>query len=598
MVIEGAATLLERDDELNAFGKALTEGRLGGGQVVVVEASAGLGKTSLLKAASQIASEAGFTCLRARATELERDFAYGCVRQLLETAVATLAVPERDRLFTGAAGLSEPLFSPTGIELSSRSADRSLSMLHGLYWLLNNLADVGPVALFVDDLHWSDAESLRFLNYLTPRLDGLCVVVLASTRRGEKPIDLARLMAGPETTVLRPSPLSIEATAALCERRLGAKVEPDFAAACREATGGNPFFLEALLGEAAQRRLAASSDEALRVRRIAPAEVTEAVLLRLSAAPPAAGALVRAVAVLGDGASLAEAAAMAELADEDAAGAADRLVALDILRPADRLEFAHPIVARPCAWTSVPRARQRPRPWRPDPRGMRRDGGTDRRPARRGRADRRRRSGRAPAPGGERPAARGAPAAAVAWLTRALAEPPAPESSADVLLELGSAELRLGAPGGVPHLREAVELSRGPEQMATAVRRLAIASTIAGHAERAVTALETRSTSSNRTIGSWRYCSKERSGRTPCRPDSKPGPGRRDGWSAAPRVSAGRRPAHASFSPASPAHARGPAKRRAKRLPTWRVRLPTGGSREISRPAWSVSDSPSTFRSD
>ena len=491
MVIEGAATLLERDVELDAFGNALTEARLGGGQVVVVEASAGLGKTSLLKAASQIASEAGFTCLRARATELERDFAYGCVRQLLEPAVAPLAGSERDRLFADAAGLSKALFSPTGIELSSSFADRSLSMLHGLYWLLNNLADVGPVALSVDDLHWSDAESLRFLNYLTPRLDGLCVVVLASTRRGEKPIDLARLMAGPETTVLRPSPLSIEATAALCERRLGAKVEPDFAVACREATGGNPFFLEALLGEAAQRRLTASSDEAVRVRRIAPAEVTEAVLLRLSAAPPAAGALVRAVAVLGDGARLAEAAAMAELTEEDAAGAADRLVALDILRPADRLEFAHPIVREAVCVDIGPRelANAHAR----GARVLEACGATEERIAAQlveaeptgdaGRVALLRRVA-------SDALARGAPAAAVASLTRALAEPPPSESSADVLLELGSAELRLGAPGGVPHLREAVELSRGPEQMATAVRRLAIASTLAGHAERAVTALE------------------------------------------------------------------------------------------------------------
>lgn len=491
MVIEGAATLLERDDELAAFGSALTEARLGGGQLVVVEASAGLGKTSLLKAASQIASEAGFSCLRARATELERDFAYGCVRQLLEPAVARLAVSEPGRLFAGAAGLSKALFSPTGIELSSSFTDRSLSMLHGLYWLLNNLADIGPVALSVDDLHWSDAESLRFLNYLTPRLDGLCVIVLASTRRGEKPIDLARLMASPETMVLRPSPLSIDATTALCERRLGAKIEPDFAVACREATGGNPFFLEALLGEAAQRRLTASSDEAVRVRRIAPAEVTEAVLLRLSGAPASAGALVRAVAVLGDGASLAEAAAMAELADEDAAGAANRLVALDILRPADRLEFAHPIVREAVCVDIGPRelANAHAR----GARVLEACGAAEERIAAQlveaeptGDAGRvavlRRVASDA--------LARGAPAAAVASLARALAEPPAPESRADVLLELGSAELRLGAPGGVPHLREAVGLSRGPKQMATAVRQLAIASTIAGHAERAVTALE------------------------------------------------------------------------------------------------------------
>ena len=41
-------------------------------------------------------------------------------------------------------------------------------MLHGLYWLLNNVADERPLALAVDDVHWSDPESLRFFNYLAP----------------------------------------------------------------------------------------------------------------------------------------------------------------------------------------------------------------------------------------------------------------------------------------------------------------------------------------------------------------------------------------------------------------------------------------------
>jgi hypothetical protein len=64
---------------------------------------------------------------------------------------------------------------------------------HGLYWLLSNLSDNAPVALSVDDLHWSDTESLQFLNYLAPRLDGLPLAVLVSTRSGESvTMDLAR----------------------------------------------------------------------------------------------------------------------------------------------------------------------------------------------------------------------------------------------------------------------------------------------------------------------------------------------------------------------------------------------------------------------
>ncbi len=80
------------------------------------------------------------------------------------------------------------------------------------------------------------------------------------------------------------------------------------------------------------------------MRRIGPTSVARAVLLRLAAVPAAATALVRAAAVLGDGASVAEAARLSELSEKEAANAADRLIALAILKAAEGVEFAHPIV--------------------------------------------------------------------------------------------------------------------------------------------------------------------------------------------------------------------------------------------------------------
>jgi DNA-binding CsgD family transcriptional regulator len=491
VAIETSRTLLERQRELAELSEALTQAQQGRGAVVLVEAPAGLGKTSLLRTTLDAAAAAGFTCLRARATDLEHDFAYGCVRQLLEPMVAKATGARREQLFAGAAAHASVLFAPSGTAEALPSDASAFSMLHGLYWLLNNLAEEGPVVLCVDDLHWSDPESLRFLGYLAPRLDGLSLAVLAGTRPGEgDTAALARLAAAPEATVTRPQPLSAKAIATLCERRLDAPVAPEFAVACREATGGNPFFLDALLREAIERNLPPDASQADPVRGLGPGAVAQAVLLRLSGKPAAATALVRAIAVLGDGVSLAEAAHLADVSEDEAARAVDLLASLEILQPANGLEFAHPIV-REAVYADIG-ARERARAHARAVVTLTASGASEERIAaqivqaepagdtarvellRRVAAD---------------ALARGAPAAAVAWLARALAEPPPPETRTEVLLELGLAEQRLGAPGAVDHLAAAIESIREPQRLATAVRQLANALTISGNSDRAVEAL-------------------------------------------------------------------------------------------------------------
>jgi DNA-binding CsgD family transcriptional regulator len=489
VTIEVGAMLLERERELAAFASALREAERGRGGVVLVEAPAGLGKTSLLKVACEAASEAGFACLQARASELERDFAYGCARQLLEPVVANGSSPG---LFEGAASLSKPLFAPASAQQLAPSGDSAFSTLHGLYWLLNNLTDERPVILSLDDLHWCDAESLRFLTYLAPRLEGLALAVVASTRGGQ-PVtgDLARLAAAPETTLLRPRPLSVEATARLCDLRLGGPVADEFAEACRRATAGNPFLLEALLREADEQEYPTNTLGAARVERVGPAAVAQAVLLRLSGAPAAATALVRAVAVLGDGASLGEAARLAEVDHEEATRAADLLAARSILKPGGSLEFAHPIV-REAVYADI---------------GSHERAGAHARAALlltvRGASEERIAAQIVEAePAGDAEwvellrrvgadaLSRGAPAAAVAWLGRALQEPPAEAKMAEVLFELGSAELRVGAPEAVAHLTAAAELTREPTLLGTSARLLGLALTLSGNADGAVEAIE------------------------------------------------------------------------------------------------------------
>ena len=103
-----SAALVEREAELDAVELLLEAARRGAGAALVVEGPAGIGKSSLLAAAR----EAGTSDLRvvsARGGELERDFPFGVVRQLLEPVVVGAGAAERATLLEGAAGLAEPV---------------------------------------------------------------------------------------------------------------------------------------------------------------------------------------------------------------------------------------------------------------------------------------------------------------------------------------------------------------------------------------------------------------------------------------------------------------------------------------------------------
>jgi hypothetical protein len=220
-------TVLERDAELAQLRAAVAGAAVGDGALVLVTGAPGIGKTALLRAGREAAAGAGFAVLGATASELDRGFPFGVVHQLLDGVMAGADPERRARLLAGTARHAEAVLGDQGA--GGLGEDPGYLALHGLYWLVANLAEERPLALVVDDLHWADPPSVRLLEYLGRRLEGLSLVVVATTRPNEPGADaalLAELAGGPSALVLRPGPLGADAAHALVAGALGHAPEP------------------------------------------------------------------------------------------------------------------------------------------------------------------------------------------------------------------------------------------------------------------------------------------------------------------------------------------------------------------------------------
>jgi DNA-binding NarL/FixJ family response regulator len=349
---ERVEPLLERDRQLEQLEDVLRAAERGRGTVALIEGAAGLGKSSLIAHARRAAVELGFLDLHATGDELERSFSFGVAHQLFAEPVRRKA--QRDgNLVSGAAELAMPLLDGATPLPSDRVP--AFRLLHGLHWLTAALAERSPLLLCVDDAHWSDPSSLRFLLYLARRVESLPVAILVATRTGE-PLEpaaeeaLSRLRALPGTVSVSPAPLGEGSVGRLVAEGLPG-AHPALGAVFHEATGGNPFLLGELLASARADGATGPGE----VGELRPEAIRSSILVRLRQIGPGAGRLAAAVAVLGPAASPHLARRLAGLDGDAATTAADALVAAQIFTPGERHSFAHPIV-REVVYADLPTA--------------------------------------------------------------------------------------------------------------------------------------------------------------------------------------------------------------------------------------------------
>ena len=475
--------LVEREREVAALAALLDAAPAGEGRVAWIEGPAGIGKSTLLAEARRHATGEGMRVLAARGSELEREFPFGVVRQLFEGLLANPAI--RERALAGAAAPAAAVFgAPEAVV-----GDVSFAALHGLFWLALNLASEGPLFLAIDDLHWCDRPSLRFVAYLARRLEGQPVLVAATVRSGEPGTDvtlLGEIAHDPSTVAVRPVPLSAEAVRTLVRERLGEDADEPFCVACHAATGGNPLFLRQLLTALEADHVQPDAAHAGVVLEIGPRAVSRTVIVRLARLSEDAIAVARAVAVLAESASVPAVAALTGLSEAQVADATGLLSRAEILRREPPIGFVHSLV-RDAVYQELPlgeRELQHERAAR-----VLLDAGA---PAEQVAAH----LLSAPRRGQEWVAAqlreagaaavgRGAPESGVAHLRRALAEPAPEQWRADLLLELGLAEVLTDGRSAVGHLSDAYERLDDDRSRALVAHALARALLFTGSAAEA-----------------------------------------------------------------------------------------------------------------
>jgi DNA-binding CsgD family transcriptional regulator len=294
---------------------------------LVLEGEAGIGKTILLRYATDRARTSGVDVLAASPVALETPLAFAGLRDLLDEAFDDVApdlpVPQR-RALDIALLRADPGSSPPD---QGAVAAAFLAALRAL-------AARKPALVVVDDIQWLDEPTRFVLGFAARRLREEPVTLLLALRTGSATPEVLR-GARPENR-LTLGPLSVGALHRIIRTRLGVSPSRPALVRLHELSGGNPFFgLE--IARAFERRGGWDSWAAMPL----PARLQDFVGERLEALPP------ETVEVLQVAAATAQ--PTVTLVAEAAGGAPQALdpaVAADVISTVgERVVFTHPLLA-------------------------------------------------------------------------------------------------------------------------------------------------------------------------------------------------------------------------------------------------------------
>ena len=265
-----ASEIVGRDEEVKSLVGFLDRcGGQRGPVALALEGEAGIGKSTLWRAAVDEARERGLRVLVARPAESERTMAHAGLGDLLDgvldEVLPSLTAPRRRALEV--ALLVE--------DADGRPVDqRALGV--AVRSAIEALAEEGLV-LAIDDLQWLDTSSAAALGFALRRLDDVSVALIWTRRSGEHSSNVEHALAPDRIERLPVGPLSVGATHQILHSLLPRGVPRPTLLRLHEASGGNPFYAlelgRSLAAEGAER----DPTQPLRV----PKQLEELVAARL-----------------------------------------------------------------------------------------------------------------------------------------------------------------------------------------------------------------------------------------------------------------------------------------------------------------------------
>jgi DNA-binding CsgD family transcriptional regulator len=304
-----------RRHELETMRAALREARLGRGRLVLVSGEPGIGKT---RTAAELAADAardGASLIWGRCHEESGAPPYWPWAQILRALLSDGETAElRQDLGAGAVDIADivPEIRDRlpGLEASTPARDPGearFRLFDSLSRFLIAAARRRPLLIVLDDLHWADVPSLRFLEFLTPEIGDSHLLLIGTYRENElsrrHPLSdaLGGLGRVAHATRIHLAGLGHEETQDFIAQAAGVSPPPALTRSIQRQTEGNPLFLRevvSFLRHQGHFDSLASGQAAASAVRI-PEGVREAIGRRLNTLSASCNELLALASVIG-----------------------------------------------------------------------------------------------------------------------------------------------------------------------------------------------------------------------------------------------------------------------------------------------------------